>query len=221
MSLKEFPSDWSKLHHTQVKANIEYLLKNYKKYGVTMSDYDDGRIRVVGNDVKYDGVVSNNCKVRVQIGDDIIIGWNTKLDCYTINGRLVTSLTGTLYEPIDELFKACVVSYKTVNSLKKQTKTHRPKKKASEFRRNMSEWWNYNKPYVLVFGGLAVFLACAVMYERIDCNYKTTVQEKVKEKLQKEYPGYSEYEARKQQITDSIEDCTNKFSAWRNREKGD
>ena len=187
-----------------------------------MSDYDDGRIRVVGNNVKYDGVVSNNCKVRVQIGDDIIIGWNTKLDCYTINGRLVTSLTKSLYGPLDELFKACVVSYKTVNGLKKQTKTHRPKKKASEFRRNMSEWWNYNKEYVLLFGGLAAFFAYVYMGARIYDNYENTVQEKVKEKLQQEYPDYSGYEERKQQITDSIGECTNPFRAWRNRrEKGD
>ncbi|MBO4583000.1 MAG: hypothetical protein J5714_03035 [Alphaproteobacteria bacterium] len=175
---KEFPSDWSKLHHTQVKANIEYLLNNYKKYGVPRLPYEN----------------------NVRIGDEINIDWYNEFGWYTINGRLVTGLTKSLYGPLDELFKACV-SYRFVE-------------------RSTKKKWNNAKPYVLFFDGLAVFIACVVMYATITWNYQDTVEEKVKEKLQQEYPDYSGYEERKQQITDSIKDCTNKFSAWRNREKG-
>ena len=191
MSLKKFPSDWSKLHHTQVKANIEYLLNNYKRHGVAMSGCDDNTVR---------------------IGDDIKIVFNTDLDCYTINGRLVTDLTKTLYGPLDELFKVCKAYHESI-------KTHRAQQTKS--RQNISAWWDDTKPFELLFGGFATLFAVIGMVVCMEDNYTTTVQEKVKEKLQQEYPDYSGYEGRKQQITDSIKDCTNKFNAWRNRrEKG-
>ena len=190
---KEFPDDWSKLHYTQVKANIEYLLKNYKKYGV-------------GCWV----ATSSNRKVGVWVGGNVKIVFDTKLDSYTINGRLVTSLTGTLYEPLDELFKASKSYYES-------GKTRRAQETRS--RQNIQAWWNERGTLVKLIGGCCVALSVAMYLGAAIDSRDNKINEMVNER-KKEYPGYLEGERALKLYEDSLKENISVWP-WRNRhEKG-
>lgn len=71
---RTFPDNWSDLSIDQAQMNIIYLLRNYKRYKITVQD--DGTVRIGNITIEY--------KKAQQI-------LRYKFDVYVINGRSFTS----------------------------------------------------------------------------------------------------------------------------------